>query len=98
MEQEMKAIMLEDNVTSPEVVETEQPVAQVSFDVEREQRKQKINNILKNIFVYLFLTICAAAAFLPFFWMFVTSVKDEHSYRDPTSHFSLTESCGKTTK
>ena len=56
MEQEMKATMLEENVTSPEVVETEQPVAQVSFDVEREQRKQKISNILKNIFVYLFLT------------------------------------------
>ena len=87
MEQEMKATMLEENVTSPEVVETEQPVAQVSFDVEREQRKQKISNILKNIFVYLFLTVCAALAFLPFFWMFVTSVKDEHSYRDPTSSF-----------
>ena len=52
MEQEMKATMLEENVTSPEVVEAEQPVAQVSFDVEREQRKQKISNILKNIFVF----------------------------------------------
>ena len=102
MEQEMNKAILEENTATLEVVETDQileentsavaidevqAVDQVSFNVEKEQKKQKVQNILKNIFVYTFLTICAALAFLPFFWMFITSVKDEASYRDPTAAF-----------
>lgn len=99
MEQDMKSTLLEENIATPEndtndvVVEETNAVEvvdsheQVSFNIEKEQKKQKVQNIFKNIFVYLFLTICAALAFLPFFWMFVTSVKDEASYRDPTAAF-----------
>ena len=103
MEQEMKSTMLEENVTAPEVeqvetldkdvqieekaVEMSNSADEVIFDVEKEQKKQKVQNIFKNIFVYIFLTICAVLAFLPFFWMFVTSLKDESSYRDPTAPF-----------
>ena len=102
MEQEMNKAILEENTATLEVVETNQAaeentsavaiddvqaVEQVSFNVEKEQKRQKVQNILKNVFVYTFLTICAALAFLPFFWMFITSVKDEASYRDPTAQF-----------
>ena len=99
MEQDMKSTLLEENIATPEndtndvVVEETNAVEvvdsheQVSFNIEKEQKKQKVQNIFKNIFVYLFLTICAALAFLPFFWMFVTSVKDEASYREPTAAF-----------
>jgi multiple sugar transport system permease protein len=85
MEQEMKNTMLDENVTTPET--NSAPIAEVSFNVEKERKKQKAQEILKNVFVYLFLTVCAALAFLPFFWMFVTSLKDERAYRDPTSAF-----------
>lgn len=103
MEQEMKTTMLEENMTSPEldtvqaVDEVETPAEntvvdntgtnEVIFNVEKEQKKQKVQNVFKNIFVYIFLTLCAVLAFLPFFWMFVTSVKDEASYRDPNAAF-----------
>ena len=102
MEQEMNKALLEENTTSLEIVDVDQVVEessatsdaenaqqidQISFNVEQEQKKQKVQNIVKNVLVYTFLTICAALAFLPFFWMFVTSVKDEASYRDPTAAF-----------
>ena len=103
MEQEMNKVMLDETISSPEnteikelnevdstaevVVDDKQTAEQISFNVEKEQKRQKIQNIFKNIFVYLFLTICAVLAFLPFFWMFVTSVKDEAAYRDPTAAF-----------
>lgn len=51
------------------------------FNVEKETKKQKIGNIIKNIFVYTFLTICALLSFLPFYWMIISSVKTEAEYR-----------------
>ena len=102
MEQEMNKVMLDETISSPEnteietndvdskaevAVEEKQVVEQISFNVEKEQKRQKVQNIFKNILVYTFLTICAVLAFLPFFWMFVTSLKDESSYRDPTAAF-----------
>lgn len=51
------------------------------FNVEKETKKQKVGNIVKNIFVYTFLTICALLSFLPFYWMIISSVKTEAEYR-----------------
>lgn len=103
MDQEMNSTMLEETAIAPETVEEVQeaeqttssvnestlniPIEEVSFDVEKERKKQRVFNILKNIFVYGFLTACAVFAFLPFFWMFIASLKDEHAYRDPTAPF-----------
>ena len=61
------------------------------LDVQRELKKQKTQNIVKNIFVYIFLTICALLAFLPFYWMLMTSVKTEFEYREvPPTFFPKT--------
>lgn len=57
------------------------------FDIERQRKKQKIGNILKNIFVYTCLTICAVLAFLPFYWMIISSLKTETEYRATTPTF-----------
>ncbi len=56
---------------------------ETNFNVERERRKQKIGKIVKNVFVYIFLTICAVLAFLPFYWMFMSSLMAEPQYRSP---------------
>lgn len=56
---------------------------ETNFNVERERRKQKIGKIVKNVFVYIFLTICAVLAFLPFYWMIISSLKSEFEYRQP---------------
>ena len=57
------------------------------FNVERERKKQKVANIFKNIFVYLFLTLCAVLAFLPFYWMVISSLKTEMEYRQSVPSF-----------
>ena len=76
---------MEDNVKEISEVKTSQP--QAMFDIEKEHKKQKVQNVIKNVFVYTFLTLCAVFAFLPFFWMFVSSLKNEMEYRDPTGAF-----------
>lgn len=57
------------------------------FNVEKERKKQKVGNILKNIFVYTFLTLCAVLAFLPFYWMVISSLKTEMEYRQSVPSF-----------
>lgn len=77
---------------SPALVAEEQaPVAEgtvkfedapTEFDVERQMKKQKTQRIVKDVFVYIFLTACAFFAFLPFYWMVMTSLKTEIEYRN----------------
>ena len=57
------------------------------FDVERQLKKQKTQRIVKDVFVYIFLTICAFLAFLPFYWMVMSSVKTEPEFREPVPSF-----------
>lgn len=59
----------------------------VSFDVEKAQKKQRAVTITKNVFVYIFLTICAVFAFLPFYWMIISSLKTESEYRQTPPTF-----------
>ena len=78
-----------EQVVTPETeqqVAVESQVAQfeqapTEFDVQRELKKQRAQRIIKNIFVYFFLTVCAVLAFLPFYWMIISSVKTEDEYR-----------------
>ena len=58
------------------------------FDAEKVQKREKIKHIVKNVLVYIFLTICAVLAFLPFYWM-ISSV-------NPFPPSSRTPSSGKT--
>lgn len=57
------------------------------FNVEKERKKQKVANIFKNVFVYLILTLCAVLAFLPFYWMVISSLKTEMEFRQETPTF-----------
>ncbi len=57
------------------------------FDAEKAQKRAKILHIVKNVFVYLFLTVCAVLAFLPFYWMLMSSVKTEMEFRESVPTF-----------
>lgn len=57
------------------------------FDVEKERKKQKAANIVKNVILYIILTFCAVFAFLPFYWMLISSVKTEVEYRQNVPTF-----------
>lgn len=57
------------------------------FNVEKERKKQIVGNVFKNILVYGVLTICAVLAFLPFYWMVISSVKTEAEYRQSVPTF-----------
>ena len=61
--------------------------APTEFDVERQLKKQKATRIVKDVFVYIFLTICAVLAFLPFYWMVMSSVKTEPEFRQSVPTF-----------
>ena len=57
------------------------------MDLEKEKKKQKVRKTVVNIFVYIFLTICAVLAFLPFYWMVMSSLKTEMEYRESVPTF-----------
>ncbi len=57
------------------------------LDVEKELKRQKVVGIVKNVFVYIFLTACALLAFLPFYWMIISSLKTEDEYREAVPTF-----------
>lgn len=59
----------------------------VDFDVEKEKKKQKIGKIIQNILLYGFLTIAAVLAFLPFYWMVISSLKTEVEFRESVPTF-----------
>ena len=57
------------------------------LDIQKEQKKQKIFKIVRSVFVYIFLTIVAIFAFLPFYWMLISSFKTEIEYRQTPPTF-----------
>ena len=72
-------------IVAPTTVQFEE--APTEFDVEKQLKKQKVQRIIKDVFVYIFLTICALMAFLPFYWMVMSSVKTEHEFREAVPTF-----------
>ncbi len=59
----------------------------LDVDIDKEQKKQKVMHIVKNVLVYAFLTIAALLAFLPFYWMIVSSIMTEQQFREPEPSF-----------
>ncbi len=57
------------------------------FDAEKVQKREKTKQIVKNVLVYIFLTICALLAFLPFYWMIISSIKTEDEFRQTVPTF-----------
>ena len=59
----------------------------LTLDIEKEKKKAKTMNIVKNVLVYLFLTVFALFAILPFFWMIISSLKTDAEYRQTIPSF-----------
>lgn len=57
------------------------------IDVVAMQKRYKTKNIIKNVLVYVFLTACALLAFLPFYWMIISSFKTELEFRESVPTF-----------
>ncbi len=57
------------------------------FDAEKVRKREKTKYIIKNVLVYLFLTVCAVLAFLPFYWMIISSLKVEEEFRESVPTF-----------
>lgn len=80
---------IETTALSEQTVNTPRTIIEdaTNFDVDKQKKKQLAANITKNIFVYFFLTVCAVLAFLPFYWMVISSFKTEHEYRQSVPTF-----------
>ena len=80
---------LEEAIDQPSVAEENPTLAEThvadtgvyDFDVEKAKKKQLVGRIFRDIFTYVFLTACAVLAFLPFYWMLISSFKTEEEYR-----------------
>lgn len=59
----------------------------ITVDVQKERKQQKVRDVFKYIFLYVFLTAAAVLAFLPFYWMIISSLKTETEYRLSTPTF-----------
>ena len=85
----------EEAVAQPTVAEENPTLAETTvgdtgvyeFDVEKAKKKQLVSRIFRDIFVYIFLTACAVLAFLPFYWMIISSFKTEDEYRQSVATF-----------
>lgn len=61
--------------------------ANPKIDIEKEKKQQKIFGTIKAVIAYGFLAICAFFSFLPFYWMIISSLKNENEYRDTDATF-----------
>jgi multiple sugar transport system permease protein len=68
----------------------------IALDVEKEKAREKRIKIVKNVIVYLVLTLFAIFAIFPFYWMIMTSFKGDAEYRQlhttywPQENFFIT--------
>lgn len=59
----------------------------LNIDIAKQLKKQKALKIIKSVIAYVFLTIFAIFALLPFYWMILSSLKTETVYREPIPTF-----------
>jgi len=59
----------------------------LNIDIAKQLKKQKALKITKSVIAYVFLTIFAIFALLPFYWMILSSLKTETVYREPIPTF-----------
>lgn len=59
----------------------------LNIDIAKQLKKQKVLKITKSVIAYVFLTIFAIFALLPFYWMILSSLKTETVYREPIPTF-----------
>ena len=58
-----------------------------NLNIDQEKKKSKAKHIAYQVFIYIFLTIVAIGAFLPFYWMIITSLKPEEEFRQTIPTF-----------
>ena len=71
-------------------METVQTIDTSTVEVKEAPKKksnQSAGKIVFKVFCYIFLTICAIFALLPFYWMIMTSVKSEVEFKQSTPTF-----------
>lgn len=78
---------MENNINLENPVIDNNEITRLGFSIEKEKRKQRTKKIVKNVFVYIFLTIMAIISFLPFYWMIITSLKTEMEFRQSVPTF-----------
>ena len=61
--------------------------SEFSLNVNEEQKKSKVKEVVTKTFTYVFLTIVAIFSFLPFYWMVISSLKTEKEYRASVPSF-----------
>lgn len=59
----------------------------LNIDIDKQLKRQKALRISKNVLAYVFLTVFALFALLPFYWMIISSLKTETVYREPIPTF-----------
>lgn len=59
----------------------------LNIDIDKQLKRQKTLKITKSVIAYVFLTIFAIFALLPFYWMILSSLKTETVYREPIPTF-----------
>lgn len=59
----------------------------LNIDIDKQLKRQKALKITKSVIAYVFLTIFAIFALLPFYWMILSSLKTETVYREPIPTF-----------
>lgn len=59
----------------------------LNIDIDKQLKKQKALKITKSVIAYVFLTVFAIFALLPFYWMILSSLKTETVYREPIPTF-----------
>lgn len=59
----------------------------LNIDIDKQLKKQKALKITTSVIAYVFLTVFAIFALLPFYWMILSSLKTETVYREPIPTF-----------
>lgn len=64
----------------------------LNIDIEKQLKVQKTMKIVRNVIVYIILTLFALFSLLPFYWMILSSLKTEAVYREPMPTFFVAPS------
>ncbi len=79
--------LVEKDTTNKDQNHTVIPDESLGIDVEKENKRAKVFKVIKYVIIYAFLTLFAAFAILPFYWMIISSLKTDAEYRQTVPSF-----------
>ena len=68
------------NEATEEIIEEEQNNSSETVDVKKEEKAQKVKNIITKVILYVLLTLGALTCIFPFYWMIISSFKGLREY------------------